>query len=71
MLNNYFQKSHRYNPKQRGMSVSTVNAYLALGKALANEGITNNIFSRIYNVKGREREIDVLTLDEINTFLGH
>jgi len=67
-----FKKANRYNPKVKGVSVSSVNTYLSLGKGafkvLQDERVTNNIFAGISKLKEDEKQIEVLTIDEIKHF---
>lgn len=68
-------KYHKYRKnKKKGVSISTVNTYLAYGKAafevlVEEEIVEENIFSSQNNIKQPERKIETLTPKEIEKFL--
>jgi integrase/recombinase XerD len=68
-------KNHKYRKtKKKGVSVSTVNTYIAFAKSafsiLVNEEIVaGNIFEDTKSIKEKEKKINTLSIDEIQKFL--
>lgn len=67
--------NHKYRKtKKKGLSISSVNNCISLGKAAFNillkeEIVDENIFEETNNIKQSEKKIDTLTIDEISKFL--
>ncbi|MCP3025391.1 tyrosine-type recombinase/integrase [Halobacillus sp. A5] len=67
----FLRNPNRRKEGNKGISISSVNTYISYGKAsfrlLESEGITNNIYQGIKNLRQQERKIDVMTIGELNT----
>ncbi|WP_407268888.1 tyrosine-type recombinase/integrase [Radiobacillus sp. PE A8.2] len=66
-----FKNQKHRKTKIKGVSISSANTYLQIGKAafevLKNEGVVSeNIFSKIRPMREKEKIIETLTINEIN-----